>query len=108
MLLTFLILLIVVPLGFFFPSFFAELKPSIPYLLGVIMFSMGVSLSKSEIMASLKSWKLVVIGVGLQFLLMPFLAYLSGYYLGFGSSIFIGMLLVGCSPGGTASMLSFI
>jgi len=52
----------------------------------------------------------IPLGVACQFMIMPFLAWALGKSLllpvsGVGSSLFLGLCLVGCSPGGTASNL---
>ena len=85
------------------PGVFAPLKSSISLLLGLIMFGMGMTLHVEDFRYLIKQPTAVGIGVGLQFLLMPFFGWVVGKALHLPPELFAGMVLVGACPGGTAS-----
>jgi BASS family bile acid:Na+ symporter len=72
-------------------------------LLGVIMLGMGLTLSFADFARVLKMPRAVAAGVALQFTVMP----LAGVALALGSGLetglAVGLILVSCCPGGTAS-----
>jgi BASS family bile acid:Na+ symporter len=86
-----------------YPQIFLALKPSIVYLLGVVMFGMGMTLTADNFLEVLKRPLVIGVGVTLQYLIMPLLAWLLSLVLKLPLSLMIGMVLVGTSPGGTAS-----
>lgn len=90
-------------LGWVCTATMVEVKSYIPLLLGLIMFSMGVTLELTDFRRVLKKWKLLLLGSGLQFLIMPFLAWLISWSFQLSPSLTVGMVLVGSVPGGTAS-----
>ena len=85
------------------PEFFIPLKPSIIYLLAVVMLGMGISLTIDDFKNLLALKSLVLLGMVLQFTIMPLSAWIISLALGLSIPLLTGMLLVGCSPGGTAS-----
>ncbi len=85
------------------PAVFTPLKGAISPLLGVIMFGMGMTLRAEDFRYLITQPSAVWIGVGLQFLLMPFFGWLVGKGLRLPPALFAGHVLVGCCPGGTAS-----
>lgn len=89
--------------GFFIPELFVPLKGYISYILGVIMFGMGLTLSASDFSEVVKQPRQVLIGVLGQFIIMPILALLLTLIFQVGPEIALGILLVGCCPGGTSS-----
>ncbi|MCY7801226.1 bile acid:sodium symporter family protein [Bacillus haynesii] len=90
-------------LGFAFPSQFTWIIPYITILLGVIMFGMGLTLSADDFKELLRRPLHVLIGVLIQYTVMPLLAFGLAYGLGLPPEIAVGVILVGCCPGGTAS-----
>lgn len=90
-------------LAYLLPEPFAALRPSITYLLGVVMFGMGITLTAANFAEVLKRPGAVALGVGLQYLLMPLLAWLLALAFALPLPLLAGMVLVGASPGGTAS-----
>ncbi|PLR76307.1 sodium transporter [Bacillus sp. V3-13] len=90
-------------LAFFAPSGFTWIAPYIVPLLGIIMFGMGLTLSGSDFKEVFKRPKDVLIGVFGQFLIMPLLAFVLAKALQLPPEIAVGVILVGCCPGGTAS-----
>ncbi|PLT30790.1 bile acid:sodium symporter family protein [Peribacillus deserti] len=89
--------------AFIFPSGFTRIAPYIVPLLGIIMFGMGLTISGSDFKEVFKRPKDVLIGVAGQFLIMPSLAFLLAKALQLPPEIAVGVILVGCCPGGTAS-----
>ncbi|MGV3244659.1 bile acid:sodium symporter family protein [Staphylococcus sp. 11261D007BR] len=101
---TFVLWMLVVSVfAFLVPSTFVSFGPFIPYLLGVVMLGMGLTIRLEDFKLILKQPKPVVIGVVLQYTIMPLLAF--GIAKGFQlpPEIAIGVMLVGCCPGGTSS-----
>jgi BASS family bile acid:Na+ symporter len=85
------------------PEAFVWLKVYITWMLGIIMFGMGMTMTVDDFKGVLQSPKAVVIGVVAQFVVMPGLAYLLCQLFQLPPEIAIGVILVGCCPGGTAS-----
>lgn len=90
-------------LALIFPETFVWLKVYITWMLGIIMFGMGMTMTMDDFKGVFQSPKAVVIGVVAQFLVMPGLAYLLCQLFQLPAEIAIGVILVGCCPGGTAS-----
>jgi len=95
--------LVFAALAFFSPSTFTWIAPHITILLGIIMFGMGLTLSSNDFKEVFKRPKDVLVGVVGQFLIMPGLAYLLAKGLNLQPEIAVGVILVGCCPGGTSS-----
>lgn len=95
--------------GFIFPEIFIGLKGYVNYLLGMIMFTMGLTLKLSDFNGIIKQPKQVAIGVLGQFIIMPLVALGLTQIFNLDPMLTIGILLVGCCPGGTASnVITFI
>jgi bile acid:Na+ symporter, BASS family len=90
-------------LAFFIPSGFTWIAPHIPLLLGIIMFGMGLTLSLQDFKAVFQSPKSVMIGVIAQYTIMPLLAFGLATVFQLSPEVAVGVILVGCCPGGTAS-----
>lgn len=90
-------------LAFFFPNAFKGIGPYIVPLLGLIMFGMGLTLSKEDFREVARRPLDVAIGVGGQFVIMPGLAWVLTQTLNLPPEVAVGVILVGCCPGGTAS-----
>ncbi|MBQ7518476.1 MAG: bile acid:sodium symporter family protein [Bacteroidales bacterium] len=101
--LTVLVLLAAV-LGLLFPGAIRYLKPAyINPLLGVIMFCMGMTLKTDDFRVVFRRPKDVLIGCLAQFTVMPLLAFALTKVFSLDAALAIGVILVGCCPGGTAS-----
>ncbi|ANR62317.1 bile acid:sodium symporter family protein [Corynebacterium glutamicum] len=72
-------------------------------LLGIIMFSMGLTLKPVDFALVAKRPLPVLIGVIAQFVIMPLIALLVVWVLQLPAEIAAGVILVGCAPGGTSS-----
>jgi len=90
-------------IAFFFSAPFAALAPIIVPLLAAVMFMMGLTLTEADILRVAKEPKPILVGVVLQFLLMPILALTLAKMLQLSNQLTIGMVLVGSCAGGTAS-----
>lgn len=90
-------------LAMWLPEAFIWLKAYIPWMLGIIMFGMGMTMSASDFKSVLQSPKAVGVGVAAQFIVMPVLAFLLCKLFALPPEIAVGVILVGCCPGGTAS-----
>ena len=67
------------------------------------MLSMGLSLNFEDFVRILKIPKSILLGVGLQYTIMPLLGYGLALFFQLPIDFVIGMVLVACCPGGTAS-----
>ncbi len=90
-------------LAYLYPGGFVALKPAIIPLLGVVMFGMGMTLTGNSFLEVVRRPFTVLLGVGLQFLLMPLAGWLLAALFQLPAQLAVGVILVGCSPGGTAS-----
>lgn len=98
-----ILVIIAAALAFFFPPVFKVSVPYIPQLLGVVMLGMGLTLTKKDFAAVFERPRDVVIGVLLQFIIMPILGFLIAAGMGVSPELAAGFILVGCVPSGTAS-----
>lgn len=89
--------------AWFQPPAWTWFKPYIEPGLGVIMLGMGLTLRFSDFAKVARQPRSIVIGVGLQFLIMPFAAWAIARAFHLEPGLAIGLILVGCCPGGTAS-----
>ena len=72
-------------------------------MLGVIMFGMGLTLSPKDFKVVLSRPKDIFIGCLAQFTVMPLLAFGLSWAFSLPQELALGVILVGCCPGGTAS-----
>lgn len=87
-----------------FPSILQQIRPTtIRYLLGVVMFGMGLTLNLQDFKIVFSRPKDVIIGSLAQFTVMPLLAWALALLFQLDEALALGVVLVGCSPGGTAS-----
>lgn len=86
-----------------YPENFISLKSSIIYLLALVMLGMGMTLQFDDFKKLLSLKALILLGLLLQFTIMPLTAWLISIALGLSMPLLTGMLLVGACPGGTAS-----
>ncbi len=75
----------------------------IPFFLGLIMLSMGLTLDFDDFLRILKIPRSILLGVGLQYSVMPLLGYGLARLFQLPVDYMIGLILVACCPGGTAS-----
>jgi BASS family bile acid:Na+ symporter len=90
-------------LAFWQPAPLAAAKPLILPLLGLVMFGMGMTLTWQRFAQVLRQPGRIGLGLALQYLVMPLAAWLVALGLGLPPALLTGLVLVGASPGGTAS-----
>lgn len=71
--------------------------------LAVIMLGMGITLSVEDFKAVLKKPRAVAAGFVAQYLIMPLLGWSIAHLLQLETALAVGLILVSCCPGGTAS-----
>ncbi len=99
-----LIVVAVTIVALFVPSSFSWIgTAAIAPMLGVVMFGMGLTLKPSDFKPVLMHPKEMLIGELAQFIIMPLVAWLLCRLLNLPPELALGVILVGCCPGGTAS-----
>jgi BASS family bile acid:Na+ symporter len=71
--------------------------------LAAIMLGMGITLGPGDFRAALRRPRAVGLGVAAQYGIMPILGWTVATALGLDTPLAVGLILVGCCPGGTAS-----
>jgi BASS family bile acid:Na+ symporter len=86
------------------PAWFTWFRgPAIVWGLAVIMLGMGVTLSVDDFRGALRMPGLVALGFAAQFTIMPLLGWSIARVLALEPPLAVGLILVSCCPGGTAS-----
>ena len=96
--------------AYFVPESFAWVRgQSQSAILGFIMLTMGLTLTKEDFLILFLRPSDILIGVLAQYLLMPLIAWGVVNMMGLPRSVGVGLLLVGCCPGGVSSnIMSFL
>ena len=89
--------------SFMFPEGFMWIGGYINLLLGIIMFGMGLTLKLGDFKRVLKVPKTVFVTVLLQYIIMPLVALGLVFLFQLPPELAVGVILVGCAPGGTSS-----
>ena len=98
------IVIAVAALALLAPGTVSFIKTSyVNYLLGIVMFGMGLTLKPSDFKVVFSRPKDVIVGCIAQFTLMPFLAFLLTKLFNLPAELAVGVILVGSCPGGTSS-----
>ena len=91
-------------IALFKPELFTWFRgPAIVWGLAVIMLGMGITLSLDDFRRALKMPKALAIGFVAQYTIMPFLGWAIAHLLKLETPYAVGLILVACCPGGTAS-----
>lgn len=90
-------------LAFFWRDGFSWMTNYTSVFLGVIMFGMGLTIKLDDFRAIFSRPKEVVIGAVAQYTIMPVIAWLLCKVMNLPADLALGVILVGCCPGGTAS-----
>lgn len=99
-----LLVLAAAVLALFFPNVLQHVRPTIiNYMLGVVMFGMGLTLNLKDFRIVFSRPKDVFIGCLAQFTIMPLMAWILARIFSLDEALTLGVVLVGCCPGGTAS-----
>jgi len=78
-------------------------QPLLSLALGMIMLAMGLTLSFDDYRGLARMPRALLAGVALQFLVMPLSGFAVAKVLGLEPGLAVGLILVACCPGGTAS-----
>lgn len=98
------IVLVIGVLSVVFPTPLASIDTMwINPLLGVVMFGMGLTLTPTDFKIVFSRPKDVIIGCMAQFTIMPLTAWMLTLLFHLPEDLALGVILVGCCPGGTAS-----
>ena len=94
--------------AFTFPAAFVswgdfQLSRTISPLVQLILFGMGMTLTFEDFKLVLQRPKAILIGVFLQYLIMPFSGYVFAHLFGLTGAIAAGVILIGSCPGGVSS-----
>ena len=89
--------------GWLAPDVAASGKTWIPEALAAVMLGMGLTLTYQDVLNLRHSGRMLILGVALQYLVMPLGAWLIAMALGLPQLLAVGVILVGACPGGTAS-----
>lgn len=103
--------LIVLMVGYCFikPETFSWAMPKMGTLLTIMMFGVGMTIKAEQFKLVLERPKDVFIGAIGQFTIMPMVAYLLSRLLNLSPELTLGLILVGCCPGGISSnVMTFI
>lgn len=85
------------------PQTLAWVAPRVAWMLGIVMFGMGMTLKVSDFRLILqRPWE-VLLGAVAQFTIMPSVAWFLVKAVNLPPELAIGVILVGTCPGGTAS-----
>ncbi|MFI7009624.1 bile acid:sodium symporter family protein [Streptomyces sp. NPDC050145] len=85
------------------PGTFAGWGTNVPYLLGVVMFCMGLTMTLDDFKGVAKRPWAVGLGLVAHYVIMPGLGWLIAHALGLPPQLAAGVILVGCAPSGTSS-----
>lgn len=78
-------------------------QPLLSLALGLVMLAMGLTLTFADYRALAALPKALLAGVALQFTVMPLAGFAIATGLGLEQGLAVGLILVACCPGGTAS-----
>ena len=99
-----LFIIAVAVLTFFVPDLFSWVRGTTQtVILGIIMLTMGLTLTTEDFRILARRPLDILIGACAQFLIMPCVAYLLVHVFRLEPALALGILLVGCCPGGVSS-----
>ena len=90
-------------IAFYAPKGFLWIPPYTATLLGAAMFGMGLTIKREDFQIVFSRPKEVFSGCLMQYTVMPLVAYFLAVVMNLDKDIALGVILVGCCPGGTAS-----
>jgi BASS family bile acid:Na+ symporter len=96
--------------AFFVPVAFGWVHGNVSsIILGVIMLSMGLTISIDDVRNLMKQPLHILLGAVAQYTIMPFVAFGLTKVFGLDPYLAVGIILVGCCPGGVSSnVMSFL
>lgn len=90
-------------IAFYAPKGFLWIPPYTATLLGAAMFGMGLTIKREDFQIVFSRPKEVFSGCVMQYTVMPLVAYFLAVVMNLDKDIALGVILVGCCPGGTSS-----
>ena len=90
-------------IAFFYPKGFSWATSYTTWFLGAAMFGMGLTIKTEDFKVVFTRPKDLCIGFVLQYTVMPLTAFALAKAFGLSDDLALGVILVGCCPGGTAS-----
>ena len=90
-------------IAFFYPKGFSLATNYTTMFLGAAMFGMGLTIKAEDFRIVFTRPKDLCIGFILQYTVMPLAAFALAKAFGLSADLALGVILVGCCPGGTAS-----
>lgn len=85
------------------PGVFTGWSSAVPWLLALIMLGMGMTLRPVDFGYIVRRPAAFAIGLGAQYVVMPAIGWLLTVLVDLPPEIAVGVILVACAPGGTAS-----
>lgn len=89
--------------AYFLPAAFLWVNPHISPMLGIVMFGMGLTVKAADFHVVFTRPREMALGALAQYTVMPLLAWILALALRLPADLALGVILVGCCPGGTAS-----
>lgn len=89
--------------AWFIPSHFTWFRAHIPLGLGIIMLGMGLMLRFADFRDALRTPWIALLGMVAQFVIMPLAGWAVAGWMELPQPMAVGLILVACCPGGTAS-----
>ncbi|MFJ8331544.1 bile acid:sodium symporter family protein [Streptomyces sp. NPDC094437] len=89
--------------GLLFPGGFTGWGETIPYLLGVVMFCMGITMTPQDFRGVVRRPWAVALGLVAHYVIMPGLGWATAHLLQLPPQLAAGLILVGCAPSGASS-----
>ncbi len=90
-------------IAFFYPGGFSWATNYTTVFLGLAMFGMGLTIKAEDFKVVFTRPKELLLGCVLQYTVMPLTAFALAKLFGLSADLALGVILVGCCPGGTAS-----
>lgn len=98
-----LLVIIWAALNYFAPQISIWFAPDVSYLLSVILFGMGLTLTKEDFIRIGKQPVAVILGTLAHYVIMPFIAFALTQIFHLTGAAAVGVILVGSCPSGTSS-----
>ena len=89
--------------AYYYPAPYADEGWLLSWLLGIIMLSMGLTMTPNDFKLMMTHPRDVLIGVSLTYICMPLAGMAMAYLFNFPPMLIVGFILLGCSPAGTST-----